>query len=92
MTDIFQPRTEPAKSIYAAFQAEASFRDSRSIEEWQAAEVKAVFREAIIQAQILGLAEPTIGDIQRAERCAFGSIDYGSKWAVNVANAMRKSS
>ncbi|MBM5458738.1 hypothetical protein H8F21_14315 [Pseudomonas sp. P66] len=91
MSDIFQPRTEPAKSIYGAFQAEAAMRAERSLDEWQAAERNAVHREAGIQAQKMGLRVPTMSEVERAERHAFGSIDYGSKWAHALAVAMRQS-
>lgn len=90
MPDIFQPRTEPAKSIYEAFQVEAALRGGRRLDEWQAAERNAVHREAAIQAQKLGLPAPTMAEVEQAERYAFGSIDYGSKWATGLANAMRK--
>ncbi|MBX8557094.1 hypothetical protein K5D56_21755 [Pseudomonas cichorii] len=91
MKDIFQPRSEPAKSIYEAFQVEAAMRDGRSLDEWQFAERNAVQREATIQAHKLGLHVPTMEQVERAELQAFGSIDYGSKWALGVANVMRQS-
>lgn len=89
MTDVFQPRSEPAKSIYEAFQAEASMRDGRSIDEWQDAERNVVLLEAGIQARKLGLREPTLEEVMLAERYAMGSIDYGSKWPSSLASAMR---
>ncbi|KPG82227.1 hypothetical protein [Pseudomonas sp. RIT-PI-o] len=89
MKDIFQPQSEPAKSIYEAFQLEASMRDGRSLDEWQAAERTAVHREAAIQARKLGLHVLTMEQVEQAERHAFGSIDYGSKWASAVVSAMR---
>lgn len=88
MKDIFQPRSEPAKSIYEAFQLEASMRDGRSIDEWQAAERTAVHREAVIQANRLGLQVPTMELVEQAERHAFGSADYAAKWASVVVRAM----
>lgn len=90
MRDIFQPTMEPAKSIYLAFQAEASKRDGRSDEEWQSAEREAVHREASIQAKKLRLRVPSSEDIAAAERYALGSVDYGAKWAYGVVNAMHK--
>lgn len=90
MKDMFQPRSEPAKSIYEAFQVEAAMRDGRSLNEWQLAERNAVQREATTQAQKLGLNVPTMEQVERAERQAFGSIDYGSKWALSLANIMRQ--
>ena len=88
MRDILQPRREPARSIYEAFQAEAEKRPGRSFEEWQAAERDAVYREAAHQAQKLGLRCPTIDEVEAAARYASGSIDYGAKWAYQVTNIM----
>jgi len=90
MRDIFQPRHEPAKSIYDAFQTEAAKRQGRSVEEWQAAERDAVYREAVHQAQKLGLRVPSIDDVVSAERYASGSVDYGAKWAYGVTEVIRK--
>ena len=90
MQDIFEPRHEPARSIYHAFQAEATKRKGRSIDQWQAAECDAVFREATHQAQKLGLRVPTMDEVVSAERYAAGSIDYGAKWSYCVVEEMRK--
>jgi hypothetical protein len=90
MQDIFEPRREPARSIYLAFQAEATRRKGRSINEWSTAEREAVFRESTYQAQMLGLRVPTMDEIVGAERYACGSVDYGAKWAYCVVNAMRR--
>lgn len=91
MHDIFQPRHEPARSIYDAFQKEATKRNGRSIEDWMHAEREAVLREATIQAARFGLRVPTMEEIVSAERYASGSIDYGSTWAYQVTNAMKSS-
>ena len=88
MRDIFQPRREPARSIYEAFQAEAEKRPGRSFEEWQAAERDAVYREAAHQARKLGLRCPTIDEVVSAEQSACGHADYGAKWAYRVTEAM----
>lgn len=90
MQDMFEPRHEPARSLYHAFQSEATKRKERSIDEWLAAEREAVFREATHQAQRLGLRVPTMEEIVSAERYAAGSVDYGAKWAYGVVEAMRK--
>jgi hypothetical protein len=90
MQDIFEPRHEPARSIYHAFQAEATRRKGRTIDQWQAAERDAVFREAAHQAQKLGLRAPTMDEVVSAERYAAGSIDYGAKWSYCVVQEMRK--
>lgn len=92
MHDCFQPRYEPARSVYDAFQKEAAQRKGRSIDEWVKAEREAVFREATHQAQKLGMRIPTMDEITAAERYARGSVDYGAKWAYGVADAMRKGS
>jgi hypothetical protein len=90
MRDIFQPKTEPALSIYNAFQAEASKRNGRSVEEWLLAEREAVFQEADRQAKKLGLRSPSMKEIVDAENYASGSVDYGSKWAYGVARSMSR--
>ncbi|MCO3748727.1 hypothetical protein FA132_25745 [Pseudomonas aeruginosa] len=92
MRDLFQPTVEPARSIYAAFQAEARNRSGRSVEEWMAAELNAVHRESVYQAQALGLRAPSRAEVESAERYARGSADYGAKWAYRVVDAMRKTS
>lgn len=91
MRDIFEPRQEPAKSIYAIFQAEAEKRSERSIDEWQAAEREAVYQEAVFQAEKRGLRTPTIEEVKHAESNASGSIDFGAKWSYGIVEAMRKS-
>jgi hypothetical protein len=89
MVDIFEPRREPARSIYLAFQAEATKRKGRSVSEWLTAEREAVYRESTHQAQMLGLRVPTMDEVVSAERYATGSVDYGAKWAYCIVNAMR---
>lgn len=88
-TDIFEPKHESARSIYLAFQTEAAKRKERSVEEWIKAEREAVFREAVHQAQKLGLRAPTIAQVIDAERYAMGSIDYGAKWAYCIVKIMQ---
>lgn len=86
--DIFEPKREPALSIYNAFQKEAAERKRRTIEEWIDAERNAVHRESVHQAQRLGLRVPSMEEVMRAERYAVGSADYGAKWAYGVVDAM----
>jgi hypothetical protein len=86
--DFFEPRTEPARSIYLAFQAEAKLRKSRSVNEWIEAERRVVHQAAIHQAELLGLREPTLEDVEAAERTARGHVDYGSKWAYGICDAI----
>lgn len=89
MRDVFQPTTEPARSIYAAFQEEAKKRNGRSVEEWVAAEIDAVHRASVLQSQALGLRVLNRIEVENAERYAMGSADYGAKWAYKVVDAMR---
>lgn len=88
MHDIFQPRHDPARSIYNAFQDEASKRKGRTVEEWTEAEREAVFNASIRQARIMKLQAPSLEDVIRAEQYARGSVDYGAKWAYGVAEVM----
>lgn len=90
MHDIFQPRHEPARSIYEAFRKESEKRRGREPEVWIAAEREAVLQEAVRQAEKLGLRAPTEQEVMQAEVSACGHVDYGSKWALRVAEAMRQ--
>lgn len=88
--DPFEPRKDPARSIYLAFQKETGKRKGRSVEAWTAAERDAVHAEAAAQAGRLGLRVPTVQEVAFAERSARGHIDYGAKWAFYVAEAMHR--
>ena len=88
MTDPFQPKTEPARSIYRAFVSEAKKRDGRSPEVWMAGEVDAVFQEAVRQARARGLRLISREEVAAAEACAMGSTDYAAKWVRGVVDAM----
>lgn len=88
MRDVFEPRHEPAKSIYLAFQEEASKRKGRSVEQWMKEETDAVFRACEREARKLGLQAPTMEQVQSAERYAMGSVDYGAKWAYQLVRVM----
>ncbi|MDQ1090651.1 propanediol dehydratase large subunit [Xanthomonas sacchari] len=88
--DPFRPRSEPAMSIYDAFQAEAAKRKSRSVAEWIAAERDAVHRAATVAFKQAGLPAPTHEEVESAERYACGSIDYGSKWSYTLISLVRK--
>lgn len=89
MRDLFQPSSEPARSLYAAFQAEAAKRAGRAPEEWMRAEKEAVHREAVYQAEKLGLRAPSLDEVASAEQYACGSVDYGATWVYGVVKAMR---
>ncbi|HSY26734.1 MAG TPA: hypothetical protein VK832_04480 [Burkholderiaceae bacterium] len=89
MRDIFEPRQEPAKSIYLAFRSEAAMRKGRQVDVWVKAERDAVYRECVRQAQILALRPPTLEEVDAAERYARGSVDYGAKWAYQLVDVMK---
>lgn len=89
MSSAFRPITEPARTLYDAFQAEAGKRAGRSVEEWSVAEAGAVWSAARDYAQQQGLAVPTMAQIESAELLARGHTDYGSKWAHGVAALVR---
>lgn len=88
MDDIFRPRSEPALTLYKAFQAEAKFRGGRSFEQWNKAEIGAVWRAARDYAQAHDLRVPTIAQVEECERYASGSVDYGAKWAYQIARIL----
>lgn len=88
--DPWRPRSEPAKSLYDAFQDEAMLRKSRSPIQWTQLEIDAVHREATRQASILGLRVPSRDEVAQAEIGSSGLINYGSNWAIELAAMMRK--
>ena len=88
--DIFSPRTEPARFIYAAFCAESVHRKERELDEWLLSERQAVFQDAAEFASVQGWPAPTMEMVERAENAAVGSADYGSKWAIKLANSMSR--
>lgn len=92
MHDVFEPRFEPARSVYLSFQEEAAKRHGRTVEEWMAAEIQAVYQEALKQAVALGLRALTLAEIQAAQRSASGHVDYGAQWAYRISDLMHKTS
>lgn len=88
--DPFLPRSEPARTLYLAFQAEAKHRKERTGAEWIEAERKAVWSAACGYAEEHGLPAPTMEQVERAERYAMGSVDYGAKWAYALATSMTR--
>lgn len=92
MRDVFEPHNEPARSIFLALRSESERRRGRTVEEWIAAERHAVFREACAQAEANGLRAPSMEEVERAERYAVGSADYGAKWSRCVAEFMKRGS
>lgn len=89
--DPFEPRHEPAKSIYLAFQAEAEKRKGRTPEQWSEAEVNAVLAEANRQSDLRDLRPVTREQVERAQIYASGSADYGLTWTMQVIRAMQRS-
>lgn len=88
ITDIFEPRHEPARSIYLAFQNEATKRHGRTVDEWTKAEAQAVFQATQDAAWRSGVPAPTMQDVLFAEAYARGSADYGAKWAYALTDRM----
>ena len=88
--DFFRPRQAPASVLYDAFQEEALHRKNRDVGEWIRLELEAVHRAACSYAAEHGLQKPTLEEVATAERLAIGSADYGSKWALRVAQRMSK--
>jgi hypothetical protein len=90
--DIFRPHTEPAGTIYDAFQEEANKRSSRSVEKWILKERIAVWNAAIEYSSLYNLYIPNIQDVEKTEKEAYGSVDYGSKWSIKLANLIMEKS
>ena len=88
--DFFRPRQAPASVLYDAFQAEALHRKGRDVEEWIRLELEAVHRAACSYAADHGLHQPSMEEVAAAERYARGSADYGSKWAIVLAEKMHQ--
>ena len=87
--DIFCPTKNPARSLYLALAQESEKRAGRSVDEWILAERQAILREAQIQAAwITGLRAPTMEEVETAESCACGHVDYMAKFAYGVQRAM----
>lgn len=82
MSDIFRPRSDPARRIYDAFQREAKKRPGRDLEEWQARE-----REAVLTAARIDWPTLPMSVVEDAEKCACGHVDYGAKWAHGIVRA-----
>ena len=89
MIDHFRPRNEPARAIYDALLREAEHRNARSVDEWHAAEMEAVWKVARDYAEQHGLKLPTMDDVEKAARQGYGHVDYAAKLAYALANTMR---
>lgn len=90
ISDIFRPKREPARSIYDAFQNEASKRATRPLHEAFEAESHAVWQAARAAAAKHGLREPTLAEVDDACTYASGSIDFGAKWAYAIVDVMNR--
>lgn len=92
MKDFFRPHSDPARLIYDAFQEEAKKRcvsyPERGEYGWVEAERRVVWQTARDYAQQHGMRIPTMAEVERAEQNAMGHVDYGSKWAYGVVEAM----
>ena len=86
--DIFEPFTEPAKSIYRALVNEQSKRSNRTVTMWIASERRAVFNTAKKLASSLGLNAPTMEQVIRADNFASGHSDYTAQFVYSIANIM----
>lgn len=92
MHDVFRPRMEPHRSIYDAFQSEATKRRERSVEDWIKAEMDVVYQAALKASQVPGstLRAPTMDMVRVAEIYARGSVDYGLKWVCQLVRGMQQ--
>ena len=90
--DIFRPHTEPAATLYDAFQEEAKNRSKYEPKEWILNERKAVWKAAINYSCKNELYVPTLIEVEDVEKQAYGSADYGSKWAIKLANLILEKS
>lgn len=85
---MFEPTTEPAKSLYLALIKEMDLRKTRGGFAWIDAERAAIFNCGVDLAQKLNLRAPTLEEVTRAENCACGHTDYAAKFAYGVAEFM----
>ena len=86
--DIFRPHFDPARSIYDAFQREATKRKGRTPAEWQTAELQSVLAAANEWASRMGCVPLTMRQVAIAESTAVGHADYGAKWAYRVCDLL----
>lgn len=84
--DIYEPRTEPARSIYRAIKVEAQDRVHYLQETWLYREADAAYTAATAYAIRQGGYITCMADVLLAEQSARGHTDYASKWARILAN------
>lgn len=85
---MYEPINEPARTLYRAFQSEASKRPTRDVSVSLAEERRAVWSAARAYAQAHGLRIPTMQDVEITEWMAVGHTDYGAQWAYGLARRM----
>jgi hypothetical protein len=90
MNNLFQPRHEPAKTIYNALIKEATYRQQKSCDEWIIAERNVVYQTAVRYAQHNHLRIPTMEEVVSAETSACGHVDYAMKFAIQVADLLNE--
>jgi hypothetical protein len=88
MNDIFRPHSEPARTLYDAFQNAAKERELR--EDWLEYELQRVYDAAVGYAKAHNLHAPSIQEVMDAETSACGHTDYGAKWAYRLEEIMNK--
>lgn len=86
--DVFEPRWEPARSLYKALKQEMTNRDKCKGLEWIDNERNAIFNTAMKISEGSNYRTPTLEDVVRAEISARGHTDYTAKFAYGVANFM----
>ena len=89
MEDMFRPRSEPARTIYDAFDLESRFRKGRSVEQWKTRELNAVASATRAYCDKHGFFPPTLDEIIEASEQASGHVDYCAKWAFGIADRLK---
>jgi len=73
-----------------AFQKAAKGREGRSVEEWDAAEINAVYETACRLAPAHGMKAPTREQVATAHTYALGGVDFGATWTYAVIRRMQQ--
>lgn len=85
--DPFRPQTEPARSLYDLIIKHSFESKDRN---WVHHLRLSVFRAAREYAQQHGLTYPTLEQVGRCESLALGHVDYAAKWAMYVAEQIKR--
>lgn len=88
MNDMFRPHSEPARSIYDAFQAAAARRDEIGYPDWLRHEREVVHQVVLEQALKHGLRPLSLEEVEAAEFYAMGAVNYGATWAARLVELM----